>query len=192
VTFKDRLAARVLLIDEAGRALLFHGGDPARQGERYWFTPGGGLDDGESRAQGAARELFEETGLRVDPAELGEPIHTEIAEFSFNNQMYRQDQAFFLFRVPEWRVDTAGFDAQEQLTIDEHRWWSAAEIDATEEQIFPAGLADLLRKQTRSAGPATALDRTEGCPSDRPATALDRTEGCPSDRPATALDRTEG
>jgi 8-oxo-dGTP pyrophosphatase MutT (NUDIX family) len=149
VTFKDRRAARVLLIDDAGRTLLFHGGDPARSEYRYWFTPGGGLDDGETRAQGAARELFEETGLRVDPAELGEPIYSEITEFSFKNQMYRQDQEFFLFRVPEWRVDTAGFDAEEQLTIDEHRWWSAAEIDAADEQIFPVGLADLLRKWSR-------------------------------------------
>jgi 8-oxo-dGTP pyrophosphatase MutT (NUDIX family) len=161
VTFKDRLAARVLLIDDAGRVLLFHGRDLARPEYRYWVTPGGGLDDGETRAQGAARELFEETGLRVDPAELGEPIHAEITEFSFNNQMYRQDQEFFLFRVLQWQVDTAGFDAEERLTIDEHRWWSAAEIDATDEQIFPAGLADLLRKRTRDH-PATTLDRTEG------------------------------
>lgn len=160
MTFKDRQAARVLLIDDAGRALLFHGGDPARPGERWWFTPGGGLDDGETRAQAAARELFEEAGLRVDPAALGEPVHSEIAEFSYNNQQYRQEQEFFLFRVPEWQVDTAGFDAGERLTIDEHRWWSAAEIDASDEQIFPAGLADLLRKL--SGRPTSAVDRAEG------------------------------
>jgi 8-oxo-dGTP pyrophosphatase MutT (NUDIX family) len=149
VTLKNRRAARVLLIDDAGRTLLFHGGDPARPGERYWFTPGGGLEDGETRAQGAVRELFEETGLRVDPAELGEPIFAEVAEFSYDNNAYRQEQEFFLYRVSEWRVDTAGFDAQEQLTIDEHRWWSAAEIDSSEEQIYPSGLADLLRKWNR-------------------------------------------
>jgi 8-oxo-dGTP pyrophosphatase MutT (NUDIX family) len=146
---KDRRAARVLLIDDAGRALLLHGGDPVRPGERWWFTPGGGLDGDETPAQGAARELQEETGLRVDPAELGEPVYSEVAEFSYDHQQYRQAQEFFLYRVPEWRVDTAGFDAGERLTIDEHRWWSAAEIDASEEQIYPLGLADLLRKQNR-------------------------------------------
>ena len=149
MTFKDRRAARVLLIDDAGRALLLHGGDPARPGERWWFTPGGGLSADETPAQGAARELFEETGLRTDPAELGEPVYQEITEFSYNHQAYRQDQEFFLYRVPQWRVDTAGFDADEQLTIDEHRWWSAAEIEASDEQIYPIGLADLLRKCTR-------------------------------------------
>ena len=149
MTFKDRRAARVLLIDDAGRALLFHGGDPVRPEQRWWFTPGGGLGADETPAQGAARELFEETGLRVGPAELGDPVYQEVTEFSYNHQAYRQAQEFFLYRVSEWRVDTAGFDVDEQLTIDEHRWWSATEIEATDEQVFPTGLANLLRKCTR-------------------------------------------
>ena len=145
MTLIDRPAARVLLVDGAGRTLLFRGGDPARPGERWWFTPGGGLEPGETRAQGAARELFEETGLRVDPTEFGEPVWHQVTEFSYNNVRYRQDQDFFLHRVTEWQVDTAGFDDAEQRTITDHRWWSAPELDAATEQIFPVGLADLLR-----------------------------------------------
>jgi 8-oxo-dGTP pyrophosphatase MutT (NUDIX family) len=146
VTFIDRRAARVLLIDAAERTLLLHGGDPARPDQRWWITPGGGLDEGETPAQGAARELLEETGLRVDPAELGEPVHHETTEFSYDNRRYRQVQDFFLLRVPEWQVDFAGLDADEQRTITEHRWWSTAELDTSTEQIFPIGLAGLLRK----------------------------------------------
>jgi 8-oxo-dGTP pyrophosphatase MutT (NUDIX family) len=146
VTFIDRRAARVLLIDAAERTLLLHGGDPARPGRRWWFTPGGGLNEGETPAQGAARELIEETGLRVDPAELGEPVHHETTEFSYDNRQYRQQQDFFLLRVDEWQVDTAGFDPDEQATISGHRWWSAAEIETSTEEIFPIGLAGLLRK----------------------------------------------
>jgi 8-oxo-dGTP pyrophosphatase MutT (NUDIX family) len=152
VTFIDRRAARVLLIDAAERTLLLHGGDPARPGERWWFTPGGGLQAGETPAQGAARELLEETGLRADPAELGEPVHHEITEFSFDNRQYRQEQDFFVLRVPEWAVDTAGFDQQERLTITEHRWWSAPELEASTEKIFPIGLADLLRRFVPARG----------------------------------------
>jgi len=55
VTVLDRRAARVLLVDRADRTLLLRGGDPARPGLRWWFTPGGGLMDGESPAEGAAR-----------------------------------------------------------------------------------------------------------------------------------------
>lgn len=147
MTVIDRRAARVLLVDAAGRTLLLHGGDPARPGQRWWFTPGGGLHDGETAVQGAARELFEETGLRVEPADLGEPIWHQVTEFSYAGRDYRQDQDFYLLRVAEWQVDTAGMDADEQETITEHRWWSAAEIEASDEQIFPEDVAALLRRQ---------------------------------------------
>jgi 8-oxo-dGTP pyrophosphatase MutT (NUDIX family) len=148
VTVIDRRAARVLLVDQADRALLLHGGDPARPGERWWFTPGGGLEDGETPAEGAARELFEETGLRVEPSRLGDPIWAEVTEFSYRDRQYRQEQDFFLLRVDGWQVDTAGMDADEQETIVEHRWWSAVEIETSDEQIFPVELAALLRRHT--------------------------------------------
>ncbi|HEX5203710.1 NUDIX hydrolase [Paractinoplanes rhizophilus] len=161
MTHIDRRAARVLLIDGAGRTLLLHGGDPARPGQRWWFTPGGGLDEGETLAEGAARELFEETGLRVDPAELGSPVWHEVAEFSYREREYRQEQDFFVLRVDECRVDMAGMDDDEQQTITEHRWWSVAEIQASGEQIFPRDLAALLTEcltapvaGSRSASPA--------------------------------------
>jgi 8-oxo-dGTP pyrophosphatase MutT (NUDIX family) len=148
VTQIDRRAARVLLVDRAGRTLLLHGGDPARPGQRWWFTPGGGLSGDETPAEGAARELAEETGLKVDPGELGDPVWHQVTEFSFRERQYRQDQDFYLLRVDEWRVDTAGMDDDEQQTITEHRWWSAAEIDASDEQIYPEELASLLRRFT--------------------------------------------
>jgi 8-oxo-dGTP pyrophosphatase MutT (NUDIX family) len=148
VTVIDRRAARVLLVDRADRTLLLRGGDPARPGLRWWFTPGGGLDDGETSAEGAARELREETGLRVGPDELGEPVWHQVTRFSYDNRDYRQAQDFYLVRVDEWQVDTAGFDPEEKLTIDQHRWWSADELDATDEAVYPEELADLLRRLT--------------------------------------------
>jgi len=53
----QRYAARVLLLDEAGRVLLFRGGDPHRpEAGTWWFTPCGGLDAGETvEDAGAAR-----------------------------------------------------------------------------------------------------------------------------------------
>ena len=146
MTVIDRRAARVVLVDRTGRTLLLRGGDPARPGLRWWFTPGGGLDDGETSAEGAARELREETGLQVAPDQLGEPVWHQVTQFSYDNRSYRQAQNFYLLRVSEWQVDTAGFDAEEKLTIDQHRWWSAEELDATDETVFPEDLADLLRR----------------------------------------------
>jgi 8-oxo-dGTP pyrophosphatase MutT (NUDIX family) len=146
VTILDRRAARVVLVDGTGRTLLLRGGDPARPGLRWWFTPGGGLSDGETTAAGAARELFEETGLVVSPAELGDPIWRQVTRFSYNGREYRQDQDFYLLRVASWEVDTAGFDEEERRTIDAHRWWSIAELESTDETIYPEELAGLLRR----------------------------------------------
>ncbi len=157
MTVIDRRAGRVLLVARAGRLLLMHGGDPARPEQRWWFTPGGGLEPGETTADAAYRELFEETGLRAVPGSMGERVWHEVTEFEYDTRQYRQTQDFFLLRVPEWQVDTAGMDDEEKRTIIEHRWWSAAEIEASDEQIFPLGLADLLRRVTADGVPEKGL-----------------------------------
>ncbi len=56
-----RLAARVVVLDPAGRVLLLRYDDPPPNGV-HWVTPGGGLDAGEEPPHAALRELAEETG----------------------------------------------------------------------------------------------------------------------------------
>jgi ADP-ribose pyrophosphatase YjhB (NUDIX family) len=140
-----RRASRVLVVDETGRILLLHGTDPARPGFAYWFTVGGGLDEGEDHRQGAARELFEETGLRVSPEELGEPVWRETTEFPFDGVWYRQEQEFYVLRVPAWEIDTSGFDEIERASVDGYRWWSVDELTDTAERVYPVDLPDLMR-----------------------------------------------
>ncbi|MEN3305622.1 MAG: hypothetical protein V7603_1824 [Micromonosporaceae bacterium] len=132
-------------MDGEWRVLLFHGTDPGRPDHEYWFTPGGGLDPGETTAAAAARELFEEAGYAVDPADLGEPVWREVTEFPFDGVWYRQAQEFFLLRVDSWQVDTSGFDEIEVGSIDGYRWWSVAELEVTAERYYPAELPSLLR-----------------------------------------------
>ncbi len=141
----DRRAARVLLLDGADRVLLFHGFDPARpELSSWWFTVGGGLDDGESVREAAVRELFEETGLAFPAASLDGPVHRELAEFSLAGTAYRQDNEFFVARVEHHDVVTDGFSALEKSLVLGHRWWTRSELRSTADTIYPACLADLL------------------------------------------------
>ena len=68
----SRQSATVLVIDRHGRALsVSRGHDTLDLG-----MPGGWVESGATVAQAAARELWEETGLRVDARDL-EPIYQQ-------------------------------------------------------------------------------------------------------------------
>ncbi|MEH1100365.1 NUDIX hydrolase [Micromonospora sp. CPCC 205561] len=153
--YTPRRAARVLLVDAAGRLLLFSGSDPARpEHGRWWFTPGGGLDAGETYAECAARELAEETGLRLPVAAFGAPVHRDVTRFPFDGVWYRQEQEFFLVRVTSHEVDTGGFSAIERASVAEHRWWAPDELAGTGERYYPPELpAVLARALAASAVP---------------------------------------
>jgi ADP-ribose pyrophosphatase YjhB (NUDIX family) len=51
----------------------------------HWAIPGGYLESGETLAEGAARELYEETGVLLEPAQLQLYITGAI---TFINQVY--------------------------------------------------------------------------------------------------------
>ncbi|GAA4952856.1 hypothetical protein GCM10023334_068120 [Nonomuraea thailandensis] len=149
-----RFTARVLPIDEQGRVLLLHGFDPARPDVRFWFTIGGAVEDGETLQQAAARELYEEVGIRAGVEEFTGPHAEALIEFEWGEYAFTQDQSFFAIRVDDAVVS---FDHMEQIekdTTTEYRWWSSQELESTEEVVHPADLATILRKIAEEDGNA--------------------------------------
>ncbi len=142
----ERRAARVLVVDAAGRVLMLRGFDPSDPGRRYWFTVGGGLEPGESVAEAAVRELFEETGLQIPVDRLGPAVWSDVTEFPFDGRRYRQEQSWFLVRVPELEVDRSGFDEIERATVSDVAWWSDSDFAASAEPYYPPDLPVLLHR----------------------------------------------
>ena len=159
-----RRAARVILLDEADRLLLVRGHDVDQPERSWWFTVGGGIDPGETPQRAAARELREETGITVRPDDLVGPVYTRQALFDFFARWCRQDEEFFLARVDSTtlpRLSRAGWTDVEADVLDEVRWWSLDHLASVEIEVFPAGLAYLVRPLltgwdgvTRDLGPA--------------------------------------
>jgi 8-oxo-dGTP pyrophosphatase MutT (NUDIX family) len=129
-----------------GRVLLQQGFDPGKQNaEPWWITPGGGLNDGESIEEGAVREVFEETGLRLSAAQLGPVIATRVAYFEFEQRHFRQSESFFAVNVEAFTPEHHGWDEVEQRALLDHRWWSVDELLTTDETFYPGALPDLVQ-----------------------------------------------
>ncbi|MFH8251787.1 NUDIX hydrolase [Microbacterium sp. B2969] len=62
-----RVAAYAVVVDDAHRVLLAHWNEGRRAA---WTMPGGGLEPGEDPEQAARREVWEETGYKVEILEL--------------------------------------------------------------------------------------------------------------------------
>lgn len=143
-----RFTARALPIDDLNRVLLLNGFDPARPDDPFWFTIGGAVEAGETLQQAAARELFEEVGIRAPASAFTGPYGTSTVEFSFGRYAIVQDQTFFAVRVGAAEVSFEHMEQIEKETTIGHRWWSAEELEATDEVIFPPDMAAILRTIT--------------------------------------------
>ena len=139
-----RRAGRVIVLDPEDRVLLFRYDDGPPNG-RHWCTPGGGLNDGEDYLAGARRELAEETGWTDVP--LGPEVYERTLTMAYADAMVRQHERFFLARV---EVTRRGFGEVADMHVSDGiaawRWWTLAELVSTDEVIWPAGLAELIRE----------------------------------------------
>jgi 8-oxo-dGTP pyrophosphatase MutT (NUDIX family) len=136
---RPRSAGRAILRDETGRVLLIYFVLPNM---RFWATPGGGVEPGETLLQAAHRELQEELGIAVV---LEGPVHTATGIFAFEGELIENTDTFFQGR---WSgtPQLSGITANESAALREARWWTLEEMENTPEDIFPRDLAAVLRK----------------------------------------------
>jgi 8-oxo-dGTP diphosphatase len=150
-----RQAARAIVLDPAQRILLVHFRFPA---ESFWATPGGGIDEGETPEQAVVRELDEKAGL-VD-FELGPWVWTRRHIVPFESGLWDgQVERYMLVRtntfepVPRFTADEL---AVEYVTAI--RWWTLAELEASDELFAPRRLPELLAALLRDGPPGEPFD----------------------------------
>jgi 8-oxo-dGTP pyrophosphatase MutT (NUDIX family) len=136
-----RYVARLVILDASGAVLLvrYHDDRPGRP-LRYWATPGGALEPGESHVDAARRELLEETGLT---APVGRELWERRCEIDHPSGIVDQHERFFLVQLSDRAPAVRNTSSED---IRELRWWSIAALRTTAEVIFPERLLASLEK----------------------------------------------
>ena len=121
---KHRIAAGVIVENE-GRILLVRHLKPGVYD--FWVAPGGGAEGAEDLLATAKREVFEETGLLVEPLQLA-----YIEEFT--NPDIRECKVWFTGRLVGGTVNTEAEEAKREHIV-EAAWLSQSEFEG--KTVFP-------------------------------------------------------
>lgn len=142
-----RTAARIFLLDDRDRVLLMHERLDLDRADSHWIAPGGGLEDGETLAEAAVREVYEETGLRVELPPGAQPVFVDRELFRFAGQHIDQTNHYFLVRVAPDALIRATAPTEYELVIAlGSRWWPLAELEAAPVDRKPLDMVGVIRR----------------------------------------------
>jgi ADP-ribose pyrophosphatase YjhB (NUDIX family) len=123
---------------------MFEGRDLSDSGDtvRFWFTAGGGVEEGESLRDAAERELTEETGWSGLP--LVGPFHRREFNFFNHGEPQHQVEHYFAARASNRSLNRDGWTELERAAMTQWRWWSAEELATERVTYFPDNLVELV------------------------------------------------
>ena len=149
-----RRAVKVLLLDEANRLLLLRGSEDGHR--HFWFPVGGGIDADEEAEAACLREIAEETGRRE--VRLGHEVWRRDTVYQWRGEQTRVGERWFLAWTEHFAPTGAGMTDDEQDYVTGFRWWTADELLATTETVFPPSLGDHLARLLVEGPPERPVD----------------------------------
>ncbi|MFE9217114.1 NUDIX domain-containing protein [Streptomyces lavendulae] len=123
-----------VILRDGDKILLSQRGGPYGYGR--WHAPSGKLDAGEPLTVGAARELREETGVKVDPA------HLRLVHIVHHKQSPEVERIGLFFEATEWDGEPVNREPEKCLDL---RWWTVHELPEDIIEYPAAGLFGYLR-----------------------------------------------
>ncbi|MDX3024933.1 NUDIX hydrolase [Streptomyces acidiscabies] len=103
-----------VIVRDGDKILLSQRGGPYGHGR--WHMPSGKLDRGEALPEGAARELYEETGIIVDPADL------QLVQIVHHRQDPEVERIGFFFLAGTWEGDPVNREPDKCMALT---WFAA-------------------------------------------------------------------
>jgi 8-oxo-dGTP pyrophosphatase MutT (NUDIX family) len=112
----------------------------------WWELPGGGIDPGESYLDAAVREMKEETGLVLDPTQVGPPTWRRSTTWRSRGRRRLQHEVvvFAQVAVHQPTIVDGGRTRTEVEDFMSARWWRVPEIAQSQERFYPSRLPELL------------------------------------------------
>lgn len=142
----ERNAVRVVLADASGRVLLFHVLTPDETPDGWWELPGGGIEPGETYLDATIREIREETGLLLYPAQVRPPTWRRDSTWRSRGKRRLQHEivVYAQLAADQPPVTDGGRTAEETEDYLTARWWGVPEITRSPVRFYPGRLPELL------------------------------------------------
>lgn len=147
VPVTERRAARALLLSDNEMILLLQIRSP--EGDIFWITPGGGIENGEDAETALKRELFEELGLT--DVHIGPVVWLRHHTFDWGSDRISKREEYRIVNT-RW-FEPVMQDADENTWVASLRWWPVSELSATQERLTPLSLATIVENYIRQGAP---------------------------------------
>lgn len=122
-----------VILRDGDKILFSQRGGPYGYGR--WHMPSGKLDQGEPLTVGAARELFEETGITADPARL------RLVQVVHHRQDEQVERIGFFFEATDWEGQPVNKEPEKCLALE---WFTVHELPDDVIEYPKAGLLGYL------------------------------------------------